>query len=142
MPPGDKLGEAQLEILRFIQDGYPVTVRQVADFLAEKRGLTRTTALNSMERLREKGYLVRQQVDGVYQYSPSLSKPSLLRGLVREFVTKTLGGSLEPFVAYLTEEADLSEEERSRLEERIRQLRGEESDRGDTSDERAGEEAR
>jgi predicted transcriptional regulator len=128
MPPGDKLGEAQLEILRYIQDHYPVTVRQVAAFLAEKRGLTRTTALNSMERLREKGYLQRAQVDGVYNYSPSQSKPSLLRGLVREFVAKSLGGSLEPFVAYLAEEARLTEGERAILEERIRQLRDETSD--------------
>ena len=125
MPPGDKLGEAQLEILTFVQDHNPATVRQVAQFLADQRGLTRTTALNSMERLREKGYLHREHVDGVYQYSPSQSKPSLLRGLVRDFVAKSLGGSLEPFVAYLAEEVHLSDEERTQLEERIKQLREE-----------------
>ena len=40
------IGRAQLEILRYVQDHHPVTVRQVAEHLAETRGLTRTTALN------------------------------------------------------------------------------------------------
>src|SRR5437870_3996227 len=61
----EKTGQAQLEILRYIQDHHPVTVRQVADHVAEARGLTRTTALNVMERLREKGYLTRELVEGV-----------------------------------------------------------------------------
>ena len=123
MPPREKLGEAQLEILRFIQDNAPASVRMVAEYLAEKRGLTRTTALNSMERLREKGYLKRDQLNGVYHYSPSQPKPTMLRDLVRDFVAKSLGGSLEPFVAYLAEEARLTDAERASLEERIKQLR-------------------
>ena len=116
------LGAGQLEVLRYVQDHHPVTVRQVADYLAATRGLTRTTALNVMERLREKGYLQREPIDGVYHYSPVQSKPQLLRGLVRNFVDTALGGSLEPFVAYLAEEVQLSPEERERLEQRVRDL--------------------
>ena len=115
----ERIGAAQLEVLRYVQDHHPVTVRQVADHLAETRGLTRTTALNVMERLREKGYLDRQPVDGVYRYSPVQAKPQLLRGLVRDFVEQMLGGSLEPFVAYLAEEANLSDEELARLRQRL-----------------------
>src|SRR5690349_1610289 len=102
-----KIGRAQLEILRYVADHHPVTVRQVAEFLAVHRGLTRTTALNVMERLREKGHLTRERIAGVYHYSPSVPKPQFLRSLVRDFVQEALGGSLEPFVAYLVEEADL-----------------------------------
>src|SRR5581483_11377616 len=95
------------------------TVRQVAEHLAESRGVTRTTVLNVMERLREKGYVGREVVEGVYRYFPKQPKPQLLRGLVRDFVEQMLGGSLEPFVAYLAEEADLSEEELARLRQRL-----------------------
>jgi predicted transcriptional regulator len=125
MQQNAQLGQAQLEILRYIQEHHPVTVRQVAEHLATTRGLTRTTALNVMERLREKKYLTREQVAGVYQYSPSLSTPNLLRSLVRDFVSRTLGGSLEPFVAYLVEEADLSVAEQERLRQRVQELRPE-----------------
>jgi predicted transcriptional regulator len=125
----EKIGQAQLEVLRYVQDHHPVTVRQVAEFLAETRGLTRTTALNVMERLRDKGHLSRALVDGVYHYSPIQSKPQLLRGLVRDFVDQALGGSLEPFVAYLAEEVDLSAEELERLQQRVRELKQEEDAR-------------
>jgi predicted transcriptional regulator len=123
-----EIGRAQLEILRYIQDHHPVTVRRVADHVAETKGLTRTTALNVMERLREKGYLTRELIGGVYHYSPSVSKPQLQRSLVRDFVDQVLGGSLEPFVTYLVEEAELSEEELHKLRERVRELNGQQEE--------------
>jgi predicted transcriptional regulator len=63
-------------------------------------------------------------LEGVFHYSPVQSKPQLLRGLVRDFVEQALGGSLEPFVSYLAEEVDLSEEEVERLRSKIRELPG------------------
>jgi predicted transcriptional regulator len=120
-----KLGQVQLEILRYIQDHQPVTVRQVADHLAELRGVTRTTALNMMERLRKRGHLTRRKRDGVFHYSPAQEKPQFLRDLVREFVDQALGGSLEPFVAYLAEDARLTDDDLQRLQQRVRELRDE-----------------
>jgi len=117
------LGRAQLELLRYVQERSPVTVRQVAEHLAERRGITRTTVLNVMERLREKGYLTRELIGGIYHYSPLQSRQSLLRDLVRDFVNQALGGSLEPFVAYLAEEAQLTDEELARLQQRVWELR-------------------
>ena len=61
-----------------------------------------------MERLREKGYLARTKEGPVHRYAPSEPASDLLRGLVRDFVQKALGGSVSPFVAYLAEDADLS----------------------------------
>ena len=124
----EKLGQAQLEILQYVQDHHPATVRQVAAHLAETRGLTRTTALNVMERLREKGHLTRQLLEGVYHYSPVQSKPQLLRNLVRDFVDQALGGSLEPFVSYLAEQVQLSPEEVERLRQRVSELPDPEAD--------------
>jgi predicted transcriptional regulator len=119
----EKLAPAQLETLRYIQDHHPVTVRQVADHLAETRGLTRTTALNQMERLRQKDYLIRELAGGIYHYSPAQSKGQLLRSLVREFVQQALGGSLEPFVTYLAEEGEITDEQLERLQRRVEELR-------------------
>lgn len=118
-----RLGPVQLEILEYIQQHQPVTVRQVADHLAEARGVTRTTALNMMERLRKRGLLTRKQVEGVYQYSPSIGRTQFLRSLVKDFVNQALGGSLEPFAAYLAEDARLTDEDLERLQQRVRELR-------------------
>ena len=113
------LGRAESDILRFIVEKHPITVREVGDFLTETKGQTRTTALNVMERLREKGYLVREQIEGSYKYSPTQSKAGLFRSLVHDFVDQMLGGSLDPFVAYLSEDANLSEVELVRLREAV-----------------------
>ena len=116
------IGRAELEILHYIHDHHPITVRQVAEQFGEGRGLVRTTVLNVMERLRKKGCLVRKQEAGIFQYSPRQAKADLLRRLVREFVDKSLGGSLSPFVAYLADEARLTPGEINELKQVVREL--------------------
>jgi predicted transcriptional regulator len=120
--PQSSIGRAELEILRYIQDRHPVTVRQVADHISETKGHVRTTVLNVMSRLVRKRYLVRRKQDGVYQYSPRVPAGQVLRNLVSEFVDKSLGGSPSPFVAYLTEDARLSSEDVDQLKRLVKQL--------------------
>jgi predicted transcriptional regulator len=105
------LGDLQLEILRFLTEQGPLTVGEVAIRFGEPRGLARTTVLTVMERLREKGYLTRKKQVGVSQYAPYAGKAEVLRDLVRQFVERTLEGSVSPFLAYLTAERDLTEPE-------------------------------
>jgi predicted transcriptional regulator len=45
-----------------------------------------------------------------------------MRDVVRSFVEKTLGGSVSPFVTYLTEEARVSDEELAELQELVAKL--------------------
>jgi predicted transcriptional regulator len=63
-----------------------------------------------MERLRKKSYLSRTK-ERPARYSPRVPQSEILQGLVRQFVEKTLAGSLSPFVAYLAEAKELSAEE-------------------------------
>jgi len=116
------IGQAELELLTYVQDHHPVTVREVAEHFSRAKGHVRTTTLNVMARLVRKGYLTRRKADGVYQYAPRVGKGELLRGLVRDFVERALGGSLSPFVAYLVEDAQLSERDVAELKKLIGQL--------------------
>jgi predicted transcriptional regulator len=112
---------AEWELLQYILEHHPITVREVTAQFAETHGHARTTVLTMMERLREKGYLTRRKMGGVNRYSPSETKPELLQGLVRDFVQKALGGSVSPFVAYLGREARLSPEELSELKQLVQE---------------------
>lgn len=125
------LGEQELEVFRFVADQGPITVGQVAERFGEPRGLARTTILTVMERLRKKGYLTRAQTSGVFHYSSPLSPPEVLRGIVQQFVERTLGGSLTPFMAYLAEERKLTEEEVSDLRRFVEELGQNEGGRED-----------
>jgi predicted transcriptional regulator len=105
------LGDQELDVLRFVAEHAPISVGEVAQQFGEPRGLARTTILTVMERLRKKGYLTRSKPERPARYSPRFPQTEVMRGLVREFVEKTLGGSLSPFVAYLAEAKGLSEVE-------------------------------
>ena len=111
-----------MEILRYVTDHHPVTVRDGAAYLAQTKVHVRTTALTIMERLRKKGLLTRKRLEGIFHYSPRQPKGELLRDLIRDFVDRTLGGSVSPFVAYLTQEKAITPEEIEELKRLIRGL--------------------
>src|SRR5438876_7187155 len=119
---------AEWEVLQYIIEHHPITVRAVAEPFAATHGHARTTVLTMMERLREKGYLVRRKVDGVNRYSPSRSKTDLMQGLVRDFVQKALGGSVSPFVAYLGKEAQLNRTELNELKQLVQEWEAQEGE--------------
>ena len=105
------LGKAEMDVLCYVAKHGPVTVRAVADRLAQTKGCVRTTVLNSMERLRRKGFLSRRKVEGVYQYLPVEKKGDLFQRLLKGFVAAAFGGSHAPLVAYFAEHGKLTREE-------------------------------
>jgi len=116
------LGNQELLLLNYLAEHGPLSVGEAAENFGKAHGLARTTVLTMMERLRQKGRLTREKVGNTYQYRPSLPKDELQRGLVDEFVRKTLGGSLEPFVSYLAHGARLTEQEIDQLHQLVDQL--------------------
>jgi predicted transcriptional regulator len=107
--PAESIGELELEVWRYVADHSGITVADVAREFAGRRGSARTTVLTVMERLRHKRHLGRRRVDGSYQYFSLKPKAQFLQTLVGRFLDRTLGGSLDPFVAYLVENAELSD---------------------------------
>jgi predicted transcriptional regulator len=121
MPP-KRPGEQELALLTWLADHPAITVGEVADLYAAPRGLARSTVLTMMERLRTKGHLSRQRVEGVFRYTTGAGSDDLLKDAVGAFVSRTLGGSVSPFVAYLGDEADITAEQLAELEELVARL--------------------
>jgi predicted transcriptional regulator len=116
------IGDQELALLRYVAEAGPVTVGQAAEGFGAPRGLARSTVLTVMERLRNKGRLKRRKADGVYRYSSPVPAGEVLRGVVQSFVETTLGGSVSPFVAFLAEAEEISEEELAELEQIVARL--------------------
>jgi predicted transcriptional regulator len=131
MEPNPTIGRAELDILRYITSNPSVTVREVADHFGKTKGHVRTTILNVMERLREKGFLKRKKIGGMYRYFPRVQEERLLQTLVSDFVQKTLRGSIAPFVAYLSEEGNLTGAELQELRQVVRDLKSERKEDSD-----------
>ncbi len=105
------LGGQELEVLRFVADHEPLSVSDVASRYGEPNGLARTTILTMMERLRAKRYLTRVQANGVFVYRTAESTGTVLREVVGNFVENTLGGTVTPFIAFLSEKKSLEPDE-------------------------------
>ncbi len=116
------IGDQELALLRWVAGRDGATVGEAAEGFGLPRGLARSTVLTMMERLRKKGHLLRAKVEGVYRYSSPASPREVLRSVVETFVEQTLGGSVSPFVAYLAESGEVSDEELRELEELVARL--------------------
>lgn len=116
------IGDQELALLQYLAERGGATVGEAVEEYGAPRGLARSTVLTMMERLRAKGRLDRLQVSGVYRYTSLAAAGEVMRGVVKSFVEKTLGGSVSPFVTYLTEEAEVSAEDLAELEELVAKL--------------------
>jgi len=120
--PKAALGSTEIMVLRYLADHHPLSVGEVAEHVGNTTGQARTTVLTIMERLRRKGYLIRKHAGGVYRYSPKVAKHDLFHGLVKDFVDTTLGGSVTPFVAFLSEGGPISEDDLDTLKRLVRDI--------------------
>ena len=116
------IGEQELALLRYVADHDGATVGEVAEGFGGSRGLARSTVLTMMERLRKKGHLSRRLLDGVYRYRARASSADLLKNAVGRFVERSLGGSVSPFLAYLSEADVVSAAQLRELEEVVSRL--------------------
>ncbi|OOG43439.1 BlaI/MecI/CopY family transcriptional regulator [Rhodanobacter sp. C05] len=116
------IGDQELALLHHIDECGHASVGEVAVGYGEPRGLARSTVLTMMERLRGKGYLKRRQVKGMYRYSTATGPGEAMRSAVGSFVEKTLSGSVSPFVAWMSEHAEVSDTELAQLEALVTQL--------------------
>ena len=110
------IGGQELALLRHVADCGGATVGEVVEQFGAPNGLARSTVITMMDRLRKKGYLSRRLADGVYRYQARASSEQLTQGAIRRFIDRNLGGSVAPFVAYLSESAQLTDAEVDELE--------------------------
>ncbi len=90
-PSREPLGHLELDVLQYVSDHHPISVRDVAAHFAETSGQARTTVLTVMERLRAKGHLSRRKVGGRHHYTPTVPKAELLNRMVGELCRRGFG---------------------------------------------------
>lgn len=116
-PRRKDLGELELAVLNAVWERPGSTVREIAEVMAERRSIARTTVLTVMQRLHAKKFLKRSKSRGVFRYSATGEQTKVVSELIGQFVQKVLGGSPAPFLAYLADAKNLTEDQ-------INQLRG------------------
>ena len=96
------LGEMEMQVLRLVWREQPCTERQITDLVQVQRPVARTTVLKTMQRLEEKGLLVREAGEsGPIHYRATVEEQRVLPTLIRRFVDGVLGGTAGPLAAFL-----------------------------------------
>jgi predicted transcriptional regulator len=115
-PEGD-LTPAQHELLAVAWDGPEagMTVAEIWQAVADRRGVTRTTVLNLVDRLEKRGWLARALVEGVYRYRPTLDRTAAEARLAVGFMEGYFGGSPTQLVQSLLGSDDVSSADIDRL---------------------------
>ncbi|MBC7805273.1 MAG: BlaI/MecI/CopY family transcriptional regulator [Akkermansiaceae bacterium] len=110
------LGEQAQAVLRYIAEWDGATVGEVMDGFGEPQGLSRSTIVTVMDRLRAQGYLTRDKdPDGVFRYVPAQPQEELLGWLISRFIEKTLAGRLTALSVYFTRSSKLTDNEKNEL---------------------------
>lgn len=115
-------GDQELALLSWLAEHPAISAGDVAEQYGAPRGLARSTVLTMMERLRTKGHLTRRRAQGVFRYTAGAAPGDVLKDAVGAFVSRTLGGSVSPVVAYLSEGAEVSAEDLAELEQLVARL--------------------
>jgi len=116
------LGELELEVLKVVWERQPCTVQNVAEIIGRRRGNAPTTVLTVMQRLHAKGFLRRRKRAGIYRYSTTQERGTVVGHLIDNFVEKVLDGSPLPFVAHLAKAGSLTEEQAETLRKIMRSM--------------------
>jgi predicted transcriptional regulator len=117
------LTEAEQRLMEVLWQKGSATVGDVADALPKKLGLAYNTVLTTLRILEEKGYLRHTKPkDGrAFLYTPVVSREQASQSALRSLLSRFFGNSPEALVLNLLEDEKLSEEERRRIRELLKE---------------------
>lgn len=120
------LGELEADIMDCIWFSGSASVRDICDQLNKKREVAYTTVMTVMNRLAEKGLLVREKNCNAFMYSPSISKVDFQKKTVEEVLKSLFSGISASTLSHFVEA--VSNEDGNKLDELERRILKESSE--------------
>lgn len=117
------LTEAELRLMDVLWDKGSATVAEVSDALPKQLGLAYNTVLTTMRILEDKGYVrhTKSKEGRAFIYKPVVSRDAASRSAVRQLLGRFFGNSTEALVLNLLEDEDLTEAERKRIQDMLKE---------------------
>src|SRR5579871_6212362 len=99
------------------------TVAEVAEALPKDLGLAYNTVLTTMRILEDKGYVrhSKSKEGRAFVYKPLVTRQEASRGALRHLLRRFFGNSAEALVLNLVSSEDLSEDERRRIRDLLKE---------------------
>ncbi|HET9532955.1 MAG TPA: BlaI/MecI/CopY family transcriptional regulator [Blastocatellia bacterium] len=119
------LGKLEAEVMNLLWQQPNQTVLEVEDRLRRKREIAHTTVLTTLDRMYQKGYLLRQKQGKAFVYTPRYTREEFEKGMAQEVLGALIGGLGEPVLSTFVDLVGEDGTKLDRLEELIRQKRQE-----------------
>ncbi|MBW8016748.1 MAG: BlaI/MecI/CopY family transcriptional regulator [Planctomycetes bacterium] len=105
--------DGELEVLRFLWDNGPSTVKQVHQAINITKSVGYTTTLKVMQKMLVKGLLARDASEFRHIYTASLPEEKTQKQLLANFLDKAFSGSTEKLLMQLLSTSKLSTKEKA-----------------------------
>lgn len=111
-PSRPAMSSLELEVMDVVWELGDCTSAQVIDAFTKKRPLAPTTIRTVLTNLRTKGYIKPIPTIGRgFMFRPTVQRESVARRSLRELLTSLFGNSPRQAIAYLLDDANVSEDE-------------------------------
>lgn len=107
--------DGELEVLRFLWDNGPSTVKQVHEAINTTKSVRYTTTLKVMQIMLERGLLSRDDSKFRHIYTPALPEEKTQGQLLANFLDKAFSGSTEKLLMQLLSARKLSAKEKATI---------------------------
>jgi BlaI family penicillinase repressor len=114
--------EAELELLRVLWERGPSTVRAIHEAIGEAKETGYTTTLKILQRMAEKGLVVRDESKRSHVYTAACEAHQTQRQLVRDLVQRAFGGSPGKLVVQILSEQKATAEELAEIRRMLDEL--------------------
>ena len=109
------LANAELAVMDVLWDKQRATARQIRETLYPDGKNQHGTVQRLLQRLEEKGYVLRDDELSVHLFTPTLSREAYASSQIESLAQRLTGGSLAPIMTQLVEENRISRSEIDRL---------------------------
>ena len=111
-----QISDAEWEVMKALWAHAPISVNDLCTHLAPAKQWHPKTVRTMLIRLTKKRVVAAKVKDGVYHYSPIVSREDCSRSAADSFLNRVFDGALAPMVAHFASRRPLSVEERRELE--------------------------
>lgn len=137
-PKHEQPTPGELEVLKFLWERGPATVRDVHEALSVERPRAYTSVMSLLGVMAEKGLVVRRPKGRAFEYEAAAEREETLAGMVGDLLSRAFEGSASLLVAQLLEQSQPSAAELDEIRKALAAYRKQTDRKSDRSAEGEG----
>ncbi len=118
------LTSAEWNVMECLWESAPRTGREATEYLNKRVGWARSTTLTFLRRMREKGIISCNEIDGIKSYSPLVKRADAVMRETEDFLNRVYKGSVSMMMSTITKQQEFTREEIDELYEILRKAEG------------------